>query len=70
MTWARRAIVPRPNVGAGVARISNRPLTRERSICSATQALQFKRGQRKRSLTEGPSEFRADRLDLLKAKRR
>jgi hypothetical protein len=53
MTWARRAIVPRPNVGAGVARISSRPLTRERSICSATQALQFKRGQRKRLLTIG-----------------
>lgn len=57
-------------LGAGVARISNRSLTHERSICSATQTLQHKSGPAEAFadglMMEGSSEFRADRLDLLK----
>ena len=43
---------------------------REIDMLSDAGASTQEQGQRKRALMEGPSEFRADRLDLLKAKRR
>lgn len=59
-----------PSAGRRNAVRAKQLATREIDILSDTSVSSHAQGQRKRSLTEGPSEFRADRVDFPKVKRK